>query len=176
VVRRDGAETAFVKGDSFDLDVVRTGGGDPAMAALSPAGQDVPDEEDEGASFWERVRGLEREFEQALAQHEADGAARALLDVDQAVWQASRDLADREVVSQAREVLRDMMVMLGTRLGELPASAESCLEPLVSGMLDLRRAWREAGRWAEADAVRDALQQSGVVVEDTPDGPRWHLG
>ena len=27
--------------------------------------------------------------------------------------------------------------------------------------------------WAAADAVRDQLKQAGVVVEDTPHGPRW---
>ena len=30
--------------------------------------------------------------------------------------------------------------------------------------------------WATADAIRDQLNQSGLVIEDSPDGPRWTLG
>mgnify|MGYP003580044114 CR=1 FL=1 len=29
---------------------------------------------------------------------------------------------------------------------------------------------------ATADAIRDRLGQSGLVIEDSPQGPRWSLG
>jgi cysteinyl-tRNA synthetase len=29
--------------------------------------------------------------------------------------------------------------------------------------------------WAHADEIRDTLQQMGVVVVDTADGPTWDL-
>ena len=28
--------------------------------------------------------------------------------------------------------------------------------------------------WAESDRLRDELQAKGIVIEDTPQGTRWH--
>jgi len=39
-----------------------------------------------------------------------------------------------------------------------------------------REAAREGSDWARADEIRDELAAMGVVVEDGPDGPVWHLG
>ena len=47
---------------------------------------------------------------------------------------------------------------------------------LVSLALEQREAARARKDWAAADAVRDQLKRAGVVVEDTPAGPRWTLG
>ncbi len=41
---------------------------------------------------------------------------------------------------------------------------------------DQREAARTRKDWATADAIRDQLQQSGLVIEDSPTGPRWTLG
>ena len=38
-----------------------------------------------------------------------------------------------------------------------------------------RQAARERRDYAAADAIRDELQAAGVVIEDTPHGPRWEL-
>ena len=46
----------------------------------------------------------------------------------------------------------------------------------VRAMLDARQAARERKDFAEADRIRDALADAGVVVEDTPAGPRWRVG
>jgi cysteinyl-tRNA synthetase len=43
----------------------------------------------------------------------------------------------------------------------------------VESLLVLRSRLREAGRYDVADAVRAAMQEGGILVEDTPDGPRW---
>ncbi|HQN40111.1 MAG TPA: cysteine--tRNA ligase, partial [Thermoanaerobaculia bacterium] len=48
-----------------------------------------------------------------------------------------------------------------------PAEAE--VEELVAA----REAARRGRDWAEADRLRDQLAALGVVVEDTPNGPRW---
>ena len=34
---------------------------------------------------------------------------------------------------------------------------------------------KEAGDFARADAIRDELAAMGVLVEDTPQGTKWHL-
>jgi cysteinyl-tRNA synthetase len=54
------------------------------------------------------------------------------------------------------------------------------LRGVVDGLVSLALEQREAARarkdWPAADAVRDRLKQAGVVVEDTPQGPRWTVG
>jgi cysteinyl-tRNA synthetase len=43
----------------------------------------------------------------------------------------------------------------------------------IDGLVERREAARQARDWAEADRLRDELAERGVVVEDTPQGPRW---
>ena len=50
------------------------------------------------------------------------------------------------------------------------------VDALVGVALQERAAARERKDYAAADRVRDALAAAGVVVEDTPAGPRWTLG
>lgn len=50
------------------------------------------------------------------------------------------------------------------------------VDALVALALEQRTAARARKDWAAADAVRDQLKQAGVVVEDTPHGPRWTIG
>jgi cysteinyl-tRNA synthetase len=52
----------------------------------------------------------------------------------------------------------------------------AAVDQLVPAMLDARQAARERKDFAEADRIRDALAAAGVVVEDTPAGPRWRVG
>ncbi len=55
-------------------------------------------------------------------------------------------------------------------------SAKSEVAGKVESLLAEREAAREGSDWARADQIRDELAAMGVVVEDGPDGPVWHLG
>ncbi|HEY2296843.1 MAG TPA: cysteine--tRNA ligase [Jatrophihabitans sp.] len=57
------------------------------------------------------------------------------------------------------------------RASDLTAVVDS----LVQVALDQRAAARARKDYAAADSIRDDLAAAGVVVEDTPDGPRWTL-
>ncbi|MEV4755681.1 cysteine--tRNA ligase [Micromonospora sp. NPDC049559] len=50
------------------------------------------------------------------------------------------------------------------------------VDALVALALEQRAHARGRKDWAAADAVRDQLRRAGVVVEDTPQGPRWTIG
>ncbi|MFJ3536531.1 cysteine--tRNA ligase [Streptomyces sp. NPDC090109] len=50
------------------------------------------------------------------------------------------------------------------------------VDTLVRLVLQQRESARERKDWATADAIRDQLNQSGLAIEDSPDGPRWTLG
>jgi cysteinyl-tRNA synthetase len=49
------------------------------------------------------------------------------------------------------------------------------VDGLVALALEQRAAARARKDWAAADTVRDQLRKAGIVVEDTPAGPRWTL-
>jgi cysteinyl-tRNA synthetase len=50
------------------------------------------------------------------------------------------------------------------------------VDAIVPALLAARQAARERKDFAESDRIRDALAAAGVVVEDTSQGPRWHVG
>ena len=55
------------------------------------------------------------------------------------------------------------------------AHLRGVVDALVGVALEQRAAARERKDYAAADAIRDRLREAGVVVEDTPHGPRWEL-
>jgi len=55
------------------------------------------------------------------------------------------------------------------------AHLRGVVDALVGVALEQRAAARERKDYAAADAIRDRLRAAGVVVEDTPHGPRWEL-
>ena len=98
-----------------------------------------------------------------------------LLTLDKLIWKTSREFEDDEKISQARETLRGMIVQLGLRFDELPKDIPSLLTPLMNLLLEVRGRLRSAKQWELSDFIRDRLAQAGVVVEDSPEGPQWHL-
>jgi cysteinyl-tRNA synthetase len=79
--------------------------------------------------------------------------------------------------------VRAMLAVLGLDPLAPPWSAagrdddlRAVLDALVTVALDQRQAARARRDYAAADAIRDRLLAAGVVVEDTPNGPRWELG
>jgi cysteinyl-tRNA synthetase len=61
----------------------------------------------------------------------------------------------------------------GSAAGDDQATA--AVGALVAGLLEQRAAARAAKDWARADEIRDQLKAAGIVLEDTPDGPKWSL-
>ena len=72
----------------------------------------------------------------------------------------------------AASLVQELGTALGLRLeplasGELPIGAQEIIRA--------REEHRSARQFAEADRLRAELQDMGVVVEDTPQGTKWHL-
>ncbi len=59
--------------------------------------------------------------------------------------------------------------------GQSGGNLRPVVDVLVSVALEQRQAARARRDFAAADAIRDQLLDAGVVVEDTPRGPRWEL-
>jgi cysteinyl-tRNA synthetase len=109
------------------------------------------------------------------------GVPAALGVLHETVRAGNTALADgaRETVREALGQVRAMTQVLGIDPVSWAASTTSDLRPIVDGLVQVALAQRAAARerkdFAAADAIRDQLTASGVVVEDTADGPHWTL-
>jgi cysteinyl-tRNA synthetase len=128
----------------------------------------------------EAVETLLRDFRAALADDL--GVAAALGAVFVFVKQVNRVLQDRPIGAGdgARVVaaLADVDRVLGVLDPADWAVAdgekiEGLGDDEVEALLAKRQAARGARDFATADQVRDQLADAGIVIEDTPEGPRW---
>jgi cysteinyl-tRNA synthetase len=151
----------------------------------------------EAASAYRRLEGfVQRATERVDAREPGDAPAefveamnddlntpRALAVVHETVREGNAALAggDDAAVASALSSVRAMLAVLGLDpldpqwTTETAAGLTDVVDALVALALEQRAAARERKDWAAADAVRDQLKQAGVVVEDTPAGPRWTL-
>jgi cysteinyl-tRNA synthetase len=91
---------------------------------------------------------------------------------------------DKRGVASALAEARGMLDVLGLDPFAEPWSggtdrrddAMDVLDRLVSLTLRLREEARNRKDYATADQIRAGLSEAGLVVEDTPSGPRWSLG
>lgn len=125
--------------------------------------------------FGEQVKSLQRAFDQFLQEDRADPSISALLTLDQLIWKSCKEFEDDQNIARARETLRGMIVQLGLRLQELPKDIPSLLTPLLKLLLDVREKLRSAKQFELSDFIRNRLEQTGIFVEDTPEGVRWGL-
>jgi hypothetical protein len=175
-LRRHGSEMIFQKGKRFPLEVLRGGeAGEEWKPDTPETVHSEPSSEREDASFWNRVHAIEAAFHGSLGKHEPKETTNALLELDRLIWKAQEDLENVEFISQARDVLREMIVSLGVRLESSPRSEADCLAPLVQELLQLREKFRQNKQWHEADAIRESLQRLNIMIEDAKDGPRWRI-
>lgn len=175
-LRRRGEEIVFEKGDRFSLEVLRggtVGEGIREKVSLPEAAKLTPGSE--GESFWDRIHGIEETFRVGLEKRDSKKTTNALLELDRAIWKGKQDLENEEFISQAREVLRDLIVLFGMELETSPKDKAECLAPVMGELLNLRQRFRDNKQWEEADAIRESLERGDVIIEDTEEGPRWRL-
>ncbi len=175
-IRKKGREVTFGKGEQIPLETLVKG-----INQREWEPKDIDDVEQTGdlisskKSFLSKVNGIEASFRNGLAHHDQEKTTNALLELDSTIWKAKKDLEDEESISQAREILRDSIVLLGANLSSSPRQLRESLSPVVDRMLQLRARFRNEQKWSEADRIREILQQSNIQVEDTKDGFQWYI-
>lgn len=125
---------------------------------------------------------------------EALGAVFGLVgDVNTLVGEKAVSAADAEAVRAARDTIVELMGAFGIDVTKAAAADEgypaevvalaaevtgyagSSTQEAVDALLAARTQARAEKNWAQADAVRDGMAALGLVIEDTPQGPRVSL-
>jgi cysteinyl-tRNA synthetase len=108
----------------------------------------------------------------------------ALAIVHESVREGNAALAAGDAAGTAKRLdeVRAMLAVLGLdplgppwAAGQTDGDLRPVVDALIGVALDQRQAARARKDFGAADAIRDQLLQAGVVVEDTPRGPRWEL-
>jgi cysteinyl-tRNA synthetase len=141
-------------------------------------------------NFLDRAQELVGELEQgtvperfAEAMDDDLAVPRALGVLHETVREGNAALAaaDKDAVTAALTATSAMVEVLGLSprdfgRGTGDDGLRRVVDALVPAMLVARQAARERKDFTEADRIRDALAEAGVVVEDTPSGQRWRVG
>lgn len=146
---------------------------------------------------WERIAGFMRRAQERLgapdiADVDVPAAFRDAMNDDLNVPEAlavihdhtrlgNMALADAELAEAATQhaLVKTMVGVLGLDMAGQQSNTDNrlyqALEALVGDALAARTAARKARDYAAADAIRGRLIAAGIVVEDSPAGPRWTL-
>ena len=136
--------------------------------ALQNAGDTVPENADE---IKKQLDSRREQFCRAMDDdlNTADGIA--------AVFELVRDInvsvlesGSKELVEYATKLFDELTGVLG--LVYNPKS--ETLDSEIEAQIEARQEARKAKNWAEADRIRDELKAQGIILEDTPQGVKWH--
>jgi cysteinyl-tRNA synthetase len=115
------------------------------------------------------------EFAAAMNDDLAVPQALAFIAESMRIGNTSAD--DKKVIAKTAGEIRGALSILGCDpLDPVFATRESndaAMDGLVKLALEQREAARLRKDFAAADAIRDQIASLGVIVEDTPNGPRW---
>ncbi len=156
------AESAFARIEGFVQRVVEKAGGvvEPA-AEVPPAFADAMDDDMGVPQALAIVHTTVRQGNSALAADDKEAAVARLAEVRAMLGVLGLDPLDPHWAGGESDRGEDLHGVVDT---------------LVRMVLDQREAARGRKDWGTADAIRDQLNQSGLVIEDGPTGPRWTLG
>ncbi len=151
---------------------------DQAAASIERLGdfarrlEELPGDGEPDPALTERSARARREFEAAL--DDDLNTSRALGVVFEWVRDLNRALDEGRGSGADRPVLERVLAAFDAVYAVLtPDPAELRVDAGVEALIAEREAARRERDWARADALRDRLAALGIVLEDTPAGPRW---
>lgn len=109
-------------------------------------------------------------MEDDLNTGEALGAVFELVrDINTHVNEGIQSKALVEYAAKIFDELMDVLGLLYNRKAE-----DKSLDDEIEALIAARNDARKNKNWAEADRIRDELKAQGIVLEDTPQGVKWH--
>lgn len=100
----------------------------------------------------------------------ADGLA-ALFGMAREINSHINGESSKELCQQALELYMELANVLGL----LYVEKDNTLDQEIEDLIARRTEARKNKDWATADAIRDELKARHVVLEDTPQGVKWHI-
>lgn len=182
VLVRNGQQQTFNSGKKYPLSILRDVGEtltQPLMINSEADAEQVntsrDDVTDEGVDFWETVHGLDARCQSALDDHDDGTAVAALLELDRLLWEARTMLQNPDILAEARNLFRELIVLAGTRPRLSSVDLQRAVAPVVDCLVEERKRYRREHNWQAADTLREALAKVGVTVEDRRDDTHWSL-
>lgn len=77
----------------------------------------------------------------------------------------------KALVEYAIKIFDELTGVLGLLYNRETATS---LDDEIEKLIEARNTARKERNWAEADRIRDELKAQGIVLEDTPQGVKWH--
>jgi len=178
LLSREG-QSVFEKGAAIDLAGLRKGhqAASPNFHAAAAKPTVGPEDENKAgeSDIWQTVHALAAGIKDDLEQQRIEHATRSLLELERQINQAYPLLVEKEALGAVRDVFRELLAELGTRLASRQGDEKVRPEDLVNRLVIQRDALRKQRQWAAADAIRDCLQNAGIVISDTADGGKWEF-
>ena len=173
-LRVKGNSTTFASGEILSIEQLQNPSVTPSTKpSPSVVVQAAP--QAEATSLVAVAQQRRDEFEAALAAGDANGATRAILELENDIKLWSADTLTGTDADTAREILRSMIVKLGTAATGGLEDPRERVAPYVEALLAIRKIVRAEKRFDLSDIVRDALALAHIEVRDTPDGVEWLL-
>lgn len=94
-----------------------------------------------------------------------------------AVFELVRDINSNVIPTSSKELLifaKELFSELTGVLGLVYEEKDNDLDGKVEELIAARTAARKAKDFAKADSIRDEIAAMGIVLEDTPNGVKWH--
>lgn len=122
--------------------------------------------------FGRRLAQYREQFIQAMDDdlNTADGLA-ALFGLAREINSSINGESSKELCQKAL----DLYMELAGVLGLLYVEKDNSLDAEIEALIEKRTQARKNRDWATADAIRDELKARHVVLEDTPQGVKWHI-
>ena len=120
------------------------------------------------------LEGFDKYREKFISAMDDDiNTADAIAAIFELVRDVNTALADRAKAALASECLARVRELCDV-LGIIEKKEEASLDAEIEAMIEKRQAARKERNFAEADRIRDELQGMGIILEDTPQGVKWH--
>ncbi len=120
------------------------------------------------------LSGFDKYREKFISAMDDDiNTADAIAAIFELVRDVNTALADNGKAILAKECLSRVRELCDV-LGIIEKKEEASLDSEIEEMIEKRQTARKEKNFAEADRIRDELKEMGIILEDTPQGVKWH--
>lgn len=120
-----------------------------------------------------RLDGYREKFEQAMDDdfNTADAIA-VIFDLVKDINTSSKMALSLQSLIKAEDIFNELTKVVGL----VNKKDTDVIDSEIEALIEKRQEARKDKNWAVADSIRDELKDKGIILEDTPEGVKWHKG